>query len=63
MSGKNVANVARARQNHLALWLKLNCDAIDSGSVKKAYERQMERYQEAFTLNDAMTAFEAENQQ
>ena len=63
MTVKNVANLARARQNHVALWLKHNCDALQSESVKKAYERQMERYQEAFTLNDAMTAFEAENQQ
>lgn len=63
MTGTNVANVARARQNHLALWLKHHCDAIHSGSVKKAYERQIELNQEAFTLNDAITAFEAESQQ
>ena len=63
MTGNNVANIARARQNHLSLWLKHNCDAIHSGSVKKDYELQMERYGEAFTLEDAMTAFEAESQQ
>ena len=63
MTGNNVANLARARQNHLAAWLRLNRDAVHSGSVKEAYERQIARHQEAFTLNDAMTAFEAEYQQ
>jgi len=63
MTGNNVANIARARQNHLAAWLRLNRDAVNSGSVKEAYERQIARYQEAFTLNDAMTAFEAELEQ
>ena len=63
MTGNNVANLARARQNHLAAWLRHNRDAIHSGSVKESYERQIARYQEAFTLNDAMTAFEAEYQQ
>ena len=63
MTGNNVANLARARQNHLDLWLKHNRNAIHSGSVKESYERQIARYQEAFTLNDAMSAFEAESQQ
>ena len=63
MTGNNVANLARARQNHLDLWLKHNRGAINSGSVKESYERQIARYEEAFTLNDAMSAFEAESQQ
>ena len=63
MTGNNVANLARARQNHLDLWLKYNREAFESGSVKLSYERQIARYQEAFTLNDAMTAFEAASQQ
>ena len=63
MTGNNVANLARARQNHLDLWLKNHRGAIHSGSVKEAYERQIARNQEAFTLQDAMTAFEAENDQ
>jgi len=63
MKGNNVANLARARQNHVDIWLRHNRDAIHSGSVKLSYERQIQRYQEAFTLNDAMTAFEAESRQ
>ena len=63
MTGNNVANLARARQNHLDIWLRHNPEAIRSGSVKLAYERQIQRYQEAFTLDDAVTAFEAECQQ
>ena len=62
MTGNNVANLARSRQNHLDIWLKYNRGAFQSGSVKQAYERQIARYREAFTLNDAMTAFEAEHQ-
>ena len=53
----------RARQNHVDIWLRHNREAIHSGSVKQSYERQIQRYQEAFTLNDAMTAFEAESRQ
>ena len=63
MTGNNVANLARARQNHVDIWLRHNREAIHSGSVKQSYERQIQRYQEAFTLNDAMTAFEAESRQ
>ena len=63
MTGNNVANLARARQNHLDIWLRHNREAIHSGSVKLSYERQIQRYQEAFTLDDAMTAFEAQSRQ
>ena len=62
MTGNNVANLARSRQNHLDIWLKHNRGAFQCGSVKQSYERQVAQYREAFTLNDAMTAFEAEYQ-
>ena len=39
MGNENVAMLARARQNHLAEYLRAHDNVIEGGSVKEAYIR------------------------
>ena len=49
--------IARARQNHTAIWVANNMDSVPTGSAKAAYYEQMDRYQNEFTLADAEERF------
>ena len=53
----NVQIIARSRQNHTSIWLSNNMDSVPSGSAKRAYYEQIERYQQAFQLDDAEELF------
>ena len=60
MTDQNIQNIARARQNHTALFLQHNAAALKPGSVKKSYETQIQEYVERFTLEDAVNEFDAQ---
>ena len=49
--------ISRSRQNHTALWFEMNMDVLSSGSAKAAYCEQIERFQNAFTLDQAEQLF------
>ena len=49
--------ICRSRQNHTALWFEMNMDVLSSGSAKAAYLEQIERFQNAFTLDQAEQLF------
>ena len=57
MNMKNIHLIARSQQCHTPLWLARNLDVIDDSSVKKAYYEEIEKYENAFTLEEAMEAF------
>ena len=59
MTIDNIQMVARSRQCHTSAWLAHHLDEIDDGSVKEAYLRQTERYQNAFTIEEAIENFTA----
>lgn len=54
---ENIQMIARARQNHTAIWVANNMDSVPTGSAKAAYYEQMDRYQNEFTLADAEERF------
>ena len=54
---ENVQMICRSRQNHTGLWFEMNMDAFSSGSAKAAYLEQIERFQNAFTLDQAEQLF------
>ena len=60
MTDVNVASISRARQNHLSTWLRFNKDAFEGGSVKQAYIAQIQRNEDAFTLEEAEQCFAAD---
>ena len=59
MTMENIQMVARSRQCHTSTWLASHLDEIDDGSVKEAYLRQIERYENAFTIEEAIENFTA----
>ena len=59
MTIDNIQMVARSRQCHTSTWLASHLDEIDDGSVKEAYLRQIERYEQAFTIEEAIENFTA----
>ena len=59
MTIDNIQMVARSPQCHTSTWLANNLDEVDDGSVKEAYLRQIERYEQAFTIEEAIENFTA----
>ena len=50
MTIDNIQMVARSRQCHTSTWLAHHLDEVDDESVKKAYFRQIEKYEHAITI-------------
>ena len=59
MTMDNIQMVARSRQCHTSTWLAHHLDEVDDGSVKEAYLRQIEQYEHAFTIEEAIENFTA----
>ena len=59
MTMDNIQMVARSRQCHTSTWLAHHLDEVDDGSVKEAYLRQIEQYEHAFTIEEAIEHFTA----
>lgn len=57
MRVESVQMISRSRQNHTSFWLANNMDSVPFGSAKKAYNEAIERFENAFTLDEAEELF------
>ena len=60
MSDEHVQMVSMSIQNHLALWMSSNPEAIPNHGADRAYHELRRRRAERFTLETAIEEFESQ---
>ena len=58
MTGENVQMVSMSIQNHLALWMSSNPQAIPNHGADRAYHELRRKRAERFTLETALERFQ-----